>query len=119
MSYPIPVHLELKSPTGKLSVYQLKEKERVERSGSIFFVCRTPQELHEFFVSHGLDRIQMPNPIVQGKFTEAHLAKFVRDYLKLAERIYGIYWIRNQQGLGNNRGRSDFYFEMPHIETPA
>ncbi len=115
MNYPIPVHAELKTPKGKLSPWQEKEKKRVERSGSIFLVVRSPEDLHNFFVEHGLKRMITPAQGVVKDFKEKHLNTFVRDYLVMAEHIYGVYWIRNQQGLGNKKGRSDYYFEIPNI----
>lgn len=40
--------------------------------------------------------------------TEHGLNKQVKDYLKLAEKIYPIYVVRNQQALGSDLGRPDW-----------
>src|SRR3990172_13401807 len=41
------------------------------------------------------------------------LTRQVRDYLKMAQKLYGIFWQRNQQGLGNRKGLPDFYVFIP------
>jgi len=44
------------------------------------------------------------------------LTRLVRDYLKVAEKIYDIWWVRNQQNIGSTPGRPDFEIGFPvHI----
>lgn len=114
---PIPVHLELKGTRGKIRPKQIVQKKRIERSGSIFLLIDNPYDFHKFFLDHGLDRMKINGRYEQKPgevFTEKQVARFVRDYLKAAENIYGIYWERNHQSLGSNQGRPDFFFEIPN-----
>ncbi len=114
--YPIPVHCELKGPKGKLSPYQEKEKKRILDSGSIHIVIRSPEELHQFFVDHGLNKMVMPNQALRPKYNEHDLNKFVKHYLQVASRMYGnFYFERNHQNIGSKKGRPDWYFEIPNM----
>lgn len=114
---PIPCHVELKVGKGKLSRYQEKEKARILRSGSLFYEIHTPEEFHDLFVRMGLTRIVMPAQPAKEKFNEHNLSKFVSDYLKLAESVYGLYYARNQQNIGSKKGRPDWYIEIPQMEN--
>jgi hypothetical protein len=44
---------------------------------------------------------------------KAGLTHQVRDYLRLAEKIYPIYAVRNQQALGSDRGRPNYEIGLP------
>lgn len=119
--YPIPVHCELKGTRGKIRPAQKVQKERIERSGGVYLLIDHPANFHQFFLDHGLDKI-IDQPIKdqfnnKSIFTEKEINSFVRSYLKWAESIYGIYWERNHQSLGNTRGRPDYYFEIPNLKT--
>lgn len=50
---------------------------------------------------------QRSNPLIR-ETGKRGLTSLVRDYLKLAEKLYPIYWARNHQTLGSDRGRPDF-----------
>ncbi len=116
-NHPIPVHCELKNPKRwKLSEMQKRERARIERSGSIYILIFSPEAFHEFFVSHGLDRMVMPAQSLSKDYTEHHLSTFVRQYLQMAEDVYGIYWAHNQQGAMSKKGRCDWYFEIPNLD---
>ena len=113
--YPIPVHCELKGTRGKIRPAQKIQKARIERSGSIYLLIDNPMDFHLFFLKHGLDKMQ---GVINNKttYTEKEVNSFVRSYLKWAENIYGIYWIRNQQNLGSTQGIPDYYFEISNLK---
>lgn len=116
-AYPIPVHCEAKSSIGVLGPYQKIQRDRIRRSGSIYIVVDNPEAFHQFFVDHGLDKLEMQGRLELGKarYKEAEVRSFIKSYLKMAEKLYGIYWENNVQGIGSTRGRPDIYFEIPRI----
>lgn len=114
--YPIPVHCELKGTRGKIRPSQIIQRERIERSGSIYLLIDNPIDFHKFFFDHGFVRITFAGPVRKEVYTEKEVNTYVREYLKLAEKIYGIYWERNHQSLGNTHGRPDYYFEIPNLK---
>ena len=115
---PIPVHCELKNPKRwKLNEMQKRERARIERSGSIYILIFSPEAFHKFFLEHGMTRIIMPAQSLSKNYTEHDLSTFVRQYLQMAEDIYGIYWAHNQQGPMSNKGRPDWYFEITNLDS--
>lgn len=121
-SYPIPVHVECKSSTGGIRPSQVKQRARIQKSGSIYLLIDNPEDFHEFFVKMGYDRLEMQGQLDldrKTKYKEAEVVSFVKGYLKLAEKIYNVYWDRNHQSLGSTHGRPDFYVELPPLEEKA
>jgi hypothetical protein len=49
------IGLELKSAKGKLNHKQLREKDRIERAGGIYFVCRSIYEVADIFKRLGME----------------------------------------------------------------
>lgn len=114
--YPIPLHIECKGTRGNIRPDQKVQRERIIRSGSLYLLMDRPHQLHELFLKYGLTRIEMQFSLFENEFkvyTEKEVMKFAREYLKMAEKIYGIYWERNQQNIGSTYGRPDLYCEIP------
>lgn len=113
---PIPLHIECKGTEGNLRPAQKVQRDRIIRSGSLYLLMDRPHQLHELFLKYGLDRIEMQFPLFEREFkvyTEKEVMKFVRDYLKVAQALYDVYFERNQQGMGCTPGRPDWYCEIP------
>lgn len=119
MNYPIPVHCELKGTKGSIRPAQKVQRERIQKSGSIYLLIDNPVDFHQFFYNHGFVRITFAGAVRRSGYTEKEVNNYVRSYLKMAEKIYDIYWVRNQQGLGNLAGRPDYYFEIPNLTKLA
>jgi hypothetical protein len=121
--YPIPVHIECKSTRGKLRPTQKLQRARIKKSGSIFLVISRPSEFYDFLLNFGFKNIQASFSFADRNFEnylERDVVNFVRGMLKLIEATHGVYWERNQQNIGSNKGRPDFYVELPgKLETES
>ena len=116
--YPIPIHMECKSSSGKLRPSQKEQRQRILKSGSIFIVVDRPSQLYDFFIDHGFNKHKIEFTDHERRlkwYKESEVKSFAKSYLKIMEKIYGIYWVINVQNIGSQLGRPDLYFEIPII----
>ena len=57
-------------------------------------------------------RQTIPQPIKETG-GRAGLTFQVKEFLQWAERIYGVWWLRNHQGLGSTKGTPDYFLGFP------